>query len=59
MLTLQAPAQAADLVMPCAAKPEAMAAVPAWAEVDADALLKFLYVSPRPCEALDRLLTGA
>ena len=59
MLTLQAPAQDTVLVLPSAAKPETLAAIPAWAEADADELLKFLYVSPRPCEALDQLLTGA
>jgi hypothetical protein len=59
VLTLQAPAQDTVLFMPSAAKPETTIAIPAWAEADADELLKFLYVSPRPCEALDRLLTGA
>ena len=58
MLTLQAPQQEAFAVMPAAAKPESLAPVPIWAEADADALLKFLYVSPRPCDALDRLLAG-
>jgi hypothetical protein len=59
MLTLQAPAQHIVLAMPTAAKPETQTEIPAWAEADADELLKFLYVSPRPCEALDRLLAAA
>ena len=59
VLTLQAPAQDILLAMPSAAKPETLADLPHWAEADADELLKFLYVSPRPCEALDRLLAGA
>ncbi len=29
---------------------------PDWAERNPDRALAFLYVSPRPCEALDRLL---
>ncbi|HEY3812325.1 MAG TPA: hypothetical protein VGL66_03805 [Caulobacteraceae bacterium] len=59
MLSLQAPAQDIVLSKPSAAKPETQTEVPAWAEADADELLKFLYVSPRPCEALDRLLAAA
>jgi hypothetical protein len=57
--TLQAPVQDTFVAVPAFGKPETMAAIPEWAEADADELLKFLYVSPRPCEALDRLLTGA
>jgi hypothetical protein len=60
--TLQAPSQDAFLTTPPTARdagPEAVSAVPAWAEANADDLLKFLYVSPRQCEALDRLLAGA
>ncbi len=60
MTRLQAPAQDAFLATPPTALDAASeAAIPAWAEADADELLKFLYVSPRQCEALDRLLTGA
>ncbi len=59
MLTLQAPAQEIVLVKSSTAVPEPAGAIPAWAEADPDELLKFLYVSPRPCEALDRLLADA
>jgi hypothetical protein len=31
---------------------------PEWAERNPERALAFLYVSPRPCEALDRLLTA-
>jgi hypothetical protein len=30
---------------------------PSWAEANPDKLLAFLFVSPRPCAALDQLLT--
>ncbi len=32
---------------------------PAWAAADPARLLAFLYVSPRPCEALDALIDRA
>ena len=35
---------------------DSAAGIPAWAEASEDDLLKFLFVSPRPCAALDRML---
>ena len=36
----------------------APSSIPTWAENNPDDLLKFLFVSPQPCDALDRMLAA-
>lgn len=55
-----APSQTVEAYAPARSfiEPEPDEAIPNWAKENDDNLLRFLFVAPRPCEALDALLTG-
>jgi hypothetical protein len=56
-MAFDALAPSADLaaLSPAALIDAAQAPAADWAEANADRFLAFLYVSPQPCEGLDRL----